>query len=155
MAKDSPENHPSAQEYVEFVNKYWVDKATNLSIVLTGHLFIEKKVDDLIRSVMPHPDNLLKYRFAQKIEILFASGNLPQRTYDAIKIISIIRNKYAHDLEYEIDRKLMIKLSSLRTKPLSGLGKLDTSELLIKNLSYTMGLIHGYARGRKEPAEPS
>lgn len=150
MVKSSIENNPSAQEYIEFVNKYWVDKATNLSIVLTGHLFIEKKVDDLIRSVMQHPDNLLKYRFAQKIEILFASGNLPLRTYEAIKIISMIRNKYAHDLEYEIDRKLMIKLNSLRTKPLSGIGKLDTSELLIKNLSYTMGLIHGYVRTHKK-----
>ena len=101
---------------------------------------------------MPYPDNLLKYRFAQKIEILYASGNLPERTYKAVKIISIIRNKYAHDLEYEIDRKLLIRLNSLRTKPLSAIGKIDTSELLIKNLSYTMGLIHGHVRRQNKPA---
>lgn len=76
-----------------------------LSIVMTGHLFIESLLNKVIESKFKHSNLILdnrEFTFNLKLETLKAKNYLDDHLYFDIKYLNSLRNKYAHNLLYDI-----------------------------------------------------
>ncbi|HRQ23230.1 MAG TPA: hypothetical protein PLF42_07355 [Anaerolineales bacterium] len=85
------------------------DEAT---IVLVGHLIVENLINRVIRAKCKAPKTILGdvrvYTFAVKLQIIYAMGLLPEGIYKNIVRINKLRNKYAHNIEFDIDPNSML-----------------------------------------------
>lgn len=76
-----------------------------LSIVITGHLFIESFINHIIETKFKLSHLILENRdftFNLKIEILKSKNYLDDKIYFDIKLLNQLRNKFAHNLLYNI-----------------------------------------------------
>lgn len=75
-----------------------------LSKILVGHQAIENKIDFLLSFHFDKPNFYLdtKFTFAQKINLLLATGIIDEKFGSFIKKLNKLRNKHAHDFDYEI-----------------------------------------------------
>lgn len=78
-----------------------------LPMVLTAHLILEAFINKIIKYNFPHAETVLKskggrFGFAQKVHILRAGGHIDKDLYNVILTINGLRNKYAHNLFYDI-----------------------------------------------------
>ncbi len=82
------------------------DEAT---IILIGHLLIENLIDKIIESKCKSPKTILNdsrtYPFSVKLHIVYSMGLLPDYIYKNIIRINNFRNKFAHNIEFNIDPK--------------------------------------------------
>lgn len=84
------------------------DEAT---VILVGHLIIENLLDEIIRIKCKSPkkilDDHITYCFAVKLQIIYSMGLLPEDVYKNIIRINKFRNKFAHNIEFNIDPNTM------------------------------------------------
>jgi hypothetical protein len=79
-----------------------------LGLILKHQLITEKYVNDLLEYMYPncpYTEEILKQRFAKKIEILsniFVKDTALMKIINGIGELNKIRNKYAHNLDYKI-----------------------------------------------------
>lgn len=75
-----------------------------LDSVLKSHLFIERIIDSMIQEKLKNPDSYLKNQtsFSFKIDLAHSLGILSDNLRSPIKGLNTIRNKYAHDLDYQV-----------------------------------------------------
>ncbi len=76
-----------------------------LSIVVTGHLFIETFLDAIIEKKFNHSELILENRgftFSLKLDTLKVKNYLDDNLYLDIKSLNSLRNKYSHNLLYNI-----------------------------------------------------
>lgn len=93
------------EEFVEDINIFLEDtKGENpLQIILRGHLYIEHEIVSLLRLELKDPDFILKgLMFENKLKLAVALGIMPKESFSVYKRLNEIRNKYAHQLEYEL-----------------------------------------------------
>ncbi|MDH4230694.1 MAG: hypothetical protein OEW04_01540 [Nitrospirota bacterium] len=77
-----------------------------LNIILNAHLFIENFLDVIIQRKFKHSQLLLQnsaFTFSMKVDVLRAKNYLDDKLYNDIKLLNRLRNKYAHDLYYDLD----------------------------------------------------
>ncbi len=76
-----------------------------LGSILKAHLFIERVIDSLIKEKLKNPDSLFKNQISFNVKLDFAHslGVIPDRLLSPIKGLNSIRNKYAHNLEYQVN----------------------------------------------------
>jgi len=90
-----------------FLNEV-VEGSDTLSIILKAHLYIEYYIDLIIKKKFKRPKEVLKYNFAKKVEILYSIDLLtPDQNYN-IKELNRIRNKFAHNIKYDISMEQLI-----------------------------------------------
>jgi hypothetical protein len=96
-----------------FINDFLGYLFTNdeTGMVLKVHLYIEQKLDELVRVIFPNPDSILKYPFSRKVSILNSMEVLGERSYNNLLVINNIRNKFSHKLGYKLSKN---DLSQLR-----------------------------------------
>jgi hypothetical protein len=75
-----------------------------LSSILKAHLFVERLIDSLIENKLTNPASFFKNQisFSLKLDIAHSLGIIPDRMLSTIKSLNGIRNKYAHDLNYQV-----------------------------------------------------
>lgn len=88
-----------------------------LGLILKYQLITEKYVNDLLEYIYPncpYTDEILKQRFAKRIEILskiFSKDSALMKLIHGIDELNRIRNKFAHNLEYHIKIEDIRKIS--------------------------------------------
>jgi hypothetical protein len=76
-----------------------------LTLVVTAHLFIERFVDGIIAKKFTNAGVILKNRgftFALKVDLLRAKNYLSEDCYVDIRVLNTIRNRFAHDLIFDL-----------------------------------------------------
>ncbi|HEX8599430.1 MAG TPA: hypothetical protein VF952_13045 [Chloroflexia bacterium] len=78
-----------------------------LGIVLKGHLLIEYVLNKIIERQFRDSKGMLtdhrSFTFSVKLQMLYASHNLPEYLYRNIRNINKIRNQVAHNLDVDFD----------------------------------------------------
>ncbi|MBS1301425.1 hypothetical protein [Loktanella sp. SALINAS62] len=72
--------------------------------LIKGHLYFEKVLSEILRGQLAYPEEikLARIAFQQKLQLISAMGLLPRSYIASIRFLSGIRNKLAHDLDFEV-----------------------------------------------------
>ena len=100
----------------EYVMQMLIYDAPELSVVLRGHLLIERVVEALISQKMKHPNrffNNQRISFEMKLDLASALDVLPETHLSAAKALNNIRNSYAHREEHALSIE---ELNSLKIR---------------------------------------
>ncbi|PFZ19541.1 hypothetical protein [Bacillus wiedmannii] len=90
------------------------DAEDDLQIFLRGHLYIEHEIEKLLRNELVDPDSILtdRFMFANKVKLAIALGLIPKDMLTTYNKLNSIRNKYAHELKFQIKDKHLSDLVS-------------------------------------------
>jgi hypothetical protein len=80
------------------------DESNVISLVLKSHLYIENLLDYIIKKKIKKHELILdnSFSFYQKLKIMMSKNYLTDKLFRTIKLLNTIRNKYAHNLKYNI-----------------------------------------------------
>ena len=80
------------------------DESNVISLVLKSHLYIENFLDHIIKKKFNKHEFILdnSFNFYQKLNIMMSKNYLTDNLFKTIKLLNTIRNKYAHNLKYNI-----------------------------------------------------
>jgi hypothetical protein len=80
------------------------DEDNVISLVLKSHLYIENFLDHIIKKKFQKHELILdnSYLFHKKLKIIMSKNYLTENLYITIELINTIRNKYVHNLKYNI-----------------------------------------------------
>jgi hypothetical protein len=98
---------------IDFVD--YLLRQDETSIVLKCHLRLEREIDQLISSCIKRPGTILKWSFADKVDVLHANGLIGIKIIKDFKTINNIRNKFSHTFDYRLveeDLNLLKKIGS-------------------------------------------
>jgi hypothetical protein len=98
----------------EFIRHTSTNDMTGL--ILKGHLFIENELDNLIDNTLIKPLKISQATFSNKIELSYSLGIIDQEWLGAFRKLNSIRNKYAHDINYNFSEKDFEDLLSTLSK---------------------------------------
>jgi hypothetical protein len=75
--------------------------------LLQAHLYLDHIVTLLLNEALLNPEaiNLSRMGFSQKLQLLIAMNIIPAELVAVIESVNGLRNKIAHDLNFEIDEK--------------------------------------------------
>ncbi|GAB1528947.1 MULTISPECIES: hypothetical protein [Brevibacillus] len=77
-----------------------------LQTILKGHLYIEQELNLLLGKYLKHPEHLdNRMNFSSKLNLVFALGVIESPEKVVIQRINELRNKYAHQVNFEIDQE--------------------------------------------------
>jgi hypothetical protein len=82
-------------------------RPNEFSTILTGHLLIEYLINRIIEAKCKHPQKIVKdsqnYTFSVKLQIVHEMGLLTDPIYNNIVKLNKIRNRLAHDLDFDVE----------------------------------------------------
>lgn len=103
-------------ELDEYGMQVLVLDAPELSVILRGHLLIERVIEALISQKMKRPDRFFENQritFEMKCDLAFALGVIPDAHLSAAKALNNIRNSYAHREDHKLSFE---ELNSLKIR---------------------------------------
>lgn len=106
------------------------------------HLFVEYMLDLLIKKEFKRPTAILKYKFNQKLKILYSLDLLPSYLYKNISHLNKIRNRFAHNLKYDLSNEKLTWYTSDGRKVDIANGKLKRKSLRIKIRTFCLGVLN-------------
>lgn len=71
-------------------------------LILLSHLYFENFIDEIIRKRLDSSSKILEFSFIIKLEMLHASKIVDDFLYSELRFINNLRNKYAHNLYFDI-----------------------------------------------------
>ncbi|MBZ9572084.1 hypothetical protein KJA15_02035 [Patescibacteria group bacterium] len=96
------------------VNKFITNLLTQppnmRNIVIITQLYFENIIDEIITNKFPNPKAIINFYFYNKVKIIEASGLLKTGSLNYLLFVNNIRNKFAHDIDYEIPDSDFIKI---------------------------------------------
>lgn len=95
----------TADEIDDYVMGKLIWQSQELPHILIGHLMIEGLLDALIAKHLAQPERLFEQRslsFDLKLSLASSLGVLPNEHFSAAKALNKIRNKYAHNPDYDL-----------------------------------------------------
>jgi hypothetical protein len=152
----------SKNEAIDLVMRTLMAQNDVLSLVVTGHLYIEYWREWLIRVSVPRPQKLLesaRLTFSQKLAIAESIVPISGDMAEAIRIVNKMRNNIAHDLEYQPSQEDVQKLARFRPSlnseeefRLSILGSPKTELIFfcVYFAGYAAGVVSRYRKGLVE-----
>jgi hypothetical protein len=87
--------------YLEYIG----DEKDPLNLTLKSHLYIENFLEEILKKKFKNSLLLLSNRdftFALKLDVLHAKNYLDEKLYKDIRLLNRLRNKFAHDLAFDI-----------------------------------------------------
>ncbi|HEJ1242925.1 TPA: hypothetical protein SLU54_002358 [Pseudomonas aeruginosa] len=110
-----------SQTAMDGAEKHFTGNPDDLTVILKGHLIVEKLMRDFCMSLLPNPDHFAraKLSFSQLVSITRALAVCPNPDVDdswiwgAVNRLNYVRNIYAHQLEPDAE-KLEEELEKLR-----------------------------------------
>lgn len=103
-----------------------VKKEDTLAVTLRLHLYAEKELDIIIKSIFPNYKSILKQNFNSKLDLVHHLGILDRSIYDAISKLSKVRNSFAHNLDYGKEDDIYQTLKSGLSKDILKEHEIDT-----------------------------
>lgn len=102
-------------DHAVFTETYWEDTGSisPLKSVVSGHLFIESLINNILNELFRNPSAFSKYTFSQKVSLLEGVDLFPSEGIAKIKALNKIRNQFAHDLKYIPKKEDVFKISEL------------------------------------------
>jgi len=73
-----------------------------LHLVIRSHLYTEVMLNAVITKNFKNPEKVINFSYSQKIKILFALGKLDTQLSTDLNYLNQLRNKFAHNLKYDI-----------------------------------------------------
>ncbi|QTL51297.1 hypothetical protein [Priestia aryabhattai] len=129
--------HNDLDEFVQEANS-----ENTLYAILRGHLYIEREIVKLLNLKLENPKQILNnnFGFANKIRLAAALGFIETDSMEAYIAFNTVRNKYAHQLNYELNEKDLKKIrrqfcSSLESEYVRGVLTPSTSFLKKESFS--------------------
>ncbi len=84
-----------------------------LHLVIRSHLYTEVMLNAVIRKNFKNPEKIIDFSYSQKIKILYALGKLDNQLSADLSQLNQLRNKFAHNLKYDIAEFDFSKFSDL------------------------------------------
>jgi hypothetical protein len=85
--------------------QYVANEKDPLSLTLKAHLYVENFLEEVLKKKFRNSSILLNNRdftFALKVDVLRAKNYLDEKLYRDIRLLNRLRNKFAHDLSFDI-----------------------------------------------------
>lgn len=80
-----------------------IDTKETRLLILIAHLYLENFLDEIIKNRVKRPNNILNFRYlSAKLNIIYSFGILDEQLYKEILFFNTLRNKYSHDLTFDI-----------------------------------------------------
>jgi hypothetical protein len=102
-------------------------------LVLAIHIYTEYWIDKIIQSKSPTSKEILdnnNYTFSIKLHIVYNMGLIPEGLYRNIKKLNSLRNKYAHELNYDFSKAdLYYDLSGIRIMQKDGEMRFNSGDI--------------------------
>ncbi|MEH6994241.1 hypothetical protein V7075_16220 [Neobacillus drentensis] len=104
------------EEYYEQFNNHifnaFLKMNDVLSTVLRGHLYIESELEKQLNEYLAHPEVLEmdRLKFSDKLTWLVALGLLSKENRMPYKRLNELRNKFAHNIEYQLQESDLEKI---------------------------------------------
>jgi hypothetical protein len=152
-----PEIESLREEAMSLCLKTLLPQEDQLSLIVTGHLYVEYWLEWLIRKSIPRPEKLLdsvNLTFVEKLAVAESLGLLRNSLVKAIRRLNNIRNQIAHKLEYQIPQEDLQLLASF-TPDWANKYQVDVSHMgspkveLVLFCAYFAGYAVGIVEGRK------
>lgn len=122
------------KEKKKFYKEIFSSDSAVLSIIIKSHLVVENLVDRILKFSSSHSHHVVdRMGFAQKNEILKFSSLINEGTYEKIKALNNIRNKFAHNVKYEPSFSEIKLLTEGKIK------NRDKHKMLIGSVQYLIG----------------
>lgn len=98
------------EERVEKFNKD-IDDQNIMYVLVKAHLYIEYELELILIEYVERPEYLKipKMTFAQKENLVFALGIVPDSEKKSLNNFNKIRNKLAHNLDYKFNEEILEK----------------------------------------------
>jgi hypothetical protein len=89
-------------DYEKFTGR--VFKGDRWQQLLQAHLYFDHVITRMLAEALPNPDamKLRRTSFSQKVQLISAMNLLPRSLIPSIEFINALRNKIAHELNFEI-----------------------------------------------------
>jgi len=92
------------KEKEKFFKKYIIDNDKEVSLVLQTHLYLESQLNIILSFAFPKFSRIKEMRFQDKIILLeeLNYNTISEKVINKIKIVNKIRNRFAHNLDYQL-----------------------------------------------------
>ncbi|MGH4140739.1 hypothetical protein [Clostridium sp.] len=106
MAGRSIDNEKFIQENLHKYFQKLSSVREPIVLVLTIHLYTEFWINKCIELCSPKPKEILdkNFVFSTKLMLVYNMGLIPEQLYLNIKKLNTLRNKYAHNLDYDFTK---------------------------------------------------
>lgn len=96
-----------------------------LAQIITLHLFTENWLDKLIKNKAKNPQEIQRWNYRNKLSFVYNMDLIPDPLYHNLIKLNSIRNKCAHDLNYDLNEISLFdfSLDSLHDNILKGVKK--------------------------------
>jgi hypothetical protein len=81
------------------------ERKSPITLIIKSHLFLESMLDHVIKKKLPHSSLILDrhdFTFSFRIDLLRVLNLIDAIVFNDLKSLNSLRNKYAHDLAYDI-----------------------------------------------------
>lgn len=85
-----------------------------LHLIIRSHLYTEVMLNAVIRKNFKNPEKIIDFSYSQKIKTLFALGKLDNLLYSDLIQLNQLRNKFSHNLKYDIAEFDFSKFSDMK-----------------------------------------
>ena len=98
----------SSEEFLRFadipmIRELLPEDAEPFALVLRGHLLLEHALIELLKHALPRSQELKsRLSYQHRIELNVATGLLPSDFAPFLEYVSELRNRYAHNLRFEL-----------------------------------------------------
>lgn len=101
---NSEDFEKDVDEMIVGFKKYMDDTESDdfLVIVLKGHLYVEHELTELIKMFLENEEYFKNNTFKSKLDFARALGVIKNDWYPSLNKLNNLRNKYAHNLFYEL-----------------------------------------------------
>lgn len=101
---NSEDFEKDVDEMIVGFKKYMDDTESDdfLVIVLKGHLYVEHELTELIKMFLENEEYFKIHTFKSKLDLARALGVIKNDWYPSLNKLNNLRNKYAHNLFYEL-----------------------------------------------------
>jgi uncharacterized protein YutE (UPF0331/DUF86 family) len=100
------EKQEGKTDFEKFVTEVWSRPKQILTTVLLGHIYVESRMNILLNKTFVNSKRIEKYLFEKKLEIIESLGSIDHKNVEKLRTLNQIRNKLAHNLDYEIPLNL-------------------------------------------------
>lgn len=98
---ENPSENYLSSHFLQFIG----NEKDPLSLTLKAHLYIENFLEEILKRKFKSSALLLKNRdftFSLKLDTLRAKNYLDEKLYKDVRLLNKLRNKFAHDLFFDI-----------------------------------------------------
>lgn len=128
------------------------ESESELQIILRGHLYIEREINEMLRMLLVEPDEILnnRFMFMNKLNLSVALGILPKEEKHIFRKINDLRNGFAHQLDYVCKEEDIDKIFNSFSKDLKKISKnyfnYDDELSKLNKLRKVIGVVWVYVR---------